>query len=380
MSNRRNKTTTQNFNKLAMECVEDYNFKNTKNMSKSKYKTEKEYQNSFDDIIKFQSKFTDTQKKSIDIVAFHNDNNDGVVSAYFAWKYLMFENKKDVKFVGLKPGKSKGVDYRVKNIVNIINGKNVLILDLDYNEETFNFMKQSSKMMMVIDDHHGGKEYNDPNAFIGKNHAAVAYTFKFFYPKENVPKVVQYVDDSDAKLFLPFIPFPDLFSSALGFRFVHNIFMPIGPNAFEKMHIFFKDDNVNFFIFLGKYFEQVKDNLKNQIAQNARIMDFQGYKVGTLNFNSPALSKPVGRQIVSNFNRDRDVINFAVLFGYEFTVSAWRVQLIDDHKQTKINLKEIAEKLGKISGHPRGAGGHVPHVGNFYWTGDIFDLFKKKNI
>lgn len=377
MSNK--KTTTQNFNKLAMECVKNYNFKSDKDISKSKYKTEKEYQNSFDDIIKFQSKFTDAQKKSIEVVIFHDDNNDGVISSYIAWKYLMLENKKDIKFIGMKPGKGQGVDFRVKNMADSIRNKNIVIFDLDYNKETLDFMKNTAKMMLVIDDHDGGIKYTDPNVFVGENHAAVAYAFKFFYPKEDVPKVVQYVDDSDAKLFLPFIPFPDLFSSALGFRVVHNVFMPIGPDAFEKLHEIFKNDNVNFFIFLGKYYEQVKDNLKNQIAQNARIMPFQGYKVGTLNFNSPALSKPVGRQIISNFNKKNNVIDFVVLFGYEFTINAWRVQLIDDHKQTKISMKEIAEKLGKIGKHSRGGSGHS-HISNFYWIGDVFDLFKKKYI
>jgi hypothetical protein len=377
--NNRKKTTGQNFNKLASNAVAKYEFKNDKNVTKSKYKTEKEYQDSFDDILKFEKEFTDKQKKDINVVIFHTDNNDGVISAYITWRYLVLENKKDVKFVGMKPAKGKGIDRRVQNIINDIKDKNVLILDLDYNNEVLDYIKNNTKEMIVIDDHHGGAPYKDSKVFVGQNHAAVAYTWKFFYPKEKVPKLVMYVDDSDAKLFLPFIPFTDLFTSALGFRFVHNIFMPAGPQSFEKMHQLFKDDNVNFFIFLGRYYEETRNYLKDQIAINAREQNFQGYKVAALNFNAPALSKPVGRQIISNFAAKGTPIDFAVLFGYEFTVGAWRVQLIDDHKQNKISMKEIAEKLGKAGGHERGGGGH-PHVGNFYWKGDIFDLFKKKYI
>ena len=378
MSNRK-KTSSANFNKLAMNCVKNYDFKNNKNVVKSKYKTIDEYQNSFDDILKFEKGFTDKQKKDINVVLFHDSNNDGAISGYFSWRYLVLENKKDVKFIGMKPAKGKGIDRRVQNIVNDIKDKNVLILDLDYNKEVLDYIKNNAKEMIVIDDHYGGETYKDPNVFVGDNHAVVAYVFKFFYPKEKVPKVAMYVDDSDAKLFLPFIPFPDLFSSALGFRFVHNIFTPIGPRAFEKMHELFKDDKINMFLFIGKFYEETRNYLKDQIAINAREQNFQGYKVAALNFNSPSLSKPVGRQIVTNFAAQGRHIDFAVLFGYEFTVQAWRVQLIDDHKQTKISMKEIAEKLGKISGHERGSGGHV-HIGNFYWKGDIFDLFKKKYI
>jgi hypothetical protein len=378
MSNK--KVTSRNFNKIAMNCVKNYDFENTKKLNKGKYKTLEDYQNSFNDILTFEKKFTDKQKKDINIVLFHDNNNDGVISAYYSWKYLVLENKKDVKFIGMKPAKGRGIDRRVQNIVNDIKNKNVLILDLDYNKEVLDYIKNNAKEMIVIDDHHGGETYKDPKVFVGENHAVVAYVFKFFYTNQKISKLAMYIDDNDAKLFLPFVSYPDLFSSALGFRFVHNIFTPIGPQAFEKMHELFKDDNVNFFIFIGSYYEQTKNYLKGQIAVNAREQNFQGYRVASLNFNSPALSKPVGRQIVTNFASQGRQIDFAVLWGYEFTVESWRVQLIDDHKQTKINLKEIAEKLGKISGHERGSGGHAPHIGNFYWKGDIFDLFKKKYI
>jgi hypothetical protein len=376
-----NKTRTQNFNKLAANAVKGYEFKNGKESSKSKYKTEAEYQKSFDDILKFEKSFTDAQKSAINLVIYHDENNDGIISAYIAWKYLVNESKKDVKFIGLKPGRGRDIDDRIKRIDREIDGKNVLILDLNYSNKTFDFIKNISKQMIVVDDHHGGEKYNDVNAFVGQNHAAVAYAWKFFYPKEAVPKIVQYVDDSDAKLFLPYIPFSNLVTSSIGFRFVHDIFRPKGSEAFEKLHELFKNDNVNFFIFLGKYYEEVKENLKYQIANNAVIRDFQGYKVGALDFNAPSLVKPVGRQIISNMNKDGHVIDFVVLFGYEFTANpgAYRVQLIDDHKQTNISMKDIAERLGRAGGHSKGGGGHQ-HVGNFYWTGDIFDLFKKKYI
>lgn len=378
---KRNKTSSYEFNKMVANAVKNYEFRNSKNISKSKYKTEKEYQDSFSDILEFQKKFTDAQKKDINVVIFHSDNNDGMVSAYIAWKYLMLDNGKDVKFLGMKPGKGQFVDSRVKGVEHIIRDKNVIILDIDHSAPTLDYIKNITKEMIVIDDHSGGMMYKDPKVFIGSSHAAVAYTFKFFYPNDKVPKIVQYVDDSDAKLFLPFIPLSDLFTSALGFRFVHNIFMSSGPQTFEKMHELFKNDNVNFLIFLGKYFEEVRNNIKDQIATNARPVNFQGYRVGVLNFNAPSLSKPVGRQIISNMNKKEKVIDFAVLWGYEYSLypPAYRVQIIDDHVQTKINMKEIAEKLGKIGGHPKSGGGHM-HVGNFYWSKDIFDLFKKQYL
>ncbi len=378
VNNKSVKTKTKNFNKLAANAVKSYEFKNGKNMTKGRYKTEKEYQDSFDDILQFQKKYSDIQKKAINVVIFHDDNNDGVISAYIAWKYLVNDNKKDVKFLPMKPHHGQNVNRRISGREDIINNGNVLILDISYGNNTFDYINKRAKSMIVIDDHVGTTRYSDPNIFVGDGHATVGYTWKFFYPKEKVPKIVQYVDDSDGKLFLPFISFSNLFSVSLGFRFVHNIFKSMGPDTFGELHELFKDDNVNFFIFVGRYFEEVRDHLKNQIAANARIQNFQGYKVGTLNMNIPSLSKNIGRQIVTNM---KDKIDFAVLFGYEFSLAdpAWRVQLIDDHMQTKIDLGKLGEKLGKIGGHNYGGGGHF-HVANFYWKNDVFDLFRKKYI
>jgi hypothetical protein len=103
--------------------------------------------------------------------------------------------------------------------------------------------------------------------------------------------------------------------------------------------------------------------------------------VGVLNFNSPALSKPVCRQIITNFRNKGIPIDFVVLWGYEYTSNGYRIQLMDDHSNSaKIDLSNIARQLGKIGGHPKGGGGHF-HDGNFYWPHnnqhDIWELFNK---
>ena len=131
--------------------------------------------------------------------------------------------------------------------------------------------------------------------------------------------------------------------------------------------------------------QEVQENLKEQIARNAQIRNFQGFKVGVLNFNAPGLSKRVGRQIISNMKKRGQHIDFAVLWGYEYTynVQAYRVQIIDDHQQTRIYMERLAKVLGKKGGHRKGGGGH-PHAGNFYWphkkNQDIWDLFTKNYL
>lgn len=369
----------KNFNKYLGNSVKKLQFNNGKNRSDPKYKTEKDYQNSFDDIIKFSEKFKN--KKDIGAIIYHDENNDGVIAAYYAWTYLYKEHGKDIDFFPLKPGHSPGVDKRVQILLPKLNGKLVLILDLSYNTETLNAIRSNSKGIILIDDHpetsHIGD--NDKNMFVSHNHAAVASTYKFFYPKNKVPKIAQYVDDSDGKLFLPFISYSNLFALTIGFRFIHNVYKLSGNKLFEELDNVLKDDNPNFFIFIGNYYDEVRENIKAQIAKNAKTANFQGYKVAVLNFNAPALSKVVGRQIITNFQNRGEKIDFAVLWGYEYTAEGYRISLIDDHKQTQINLPQIAKKLGQIGGHPIGGGGHG-HDAQFYWSKDIWMLFNKKMI
>ena len=137
-------------------------------------------------------------------------------------------------------------------------------------------------------------------------------------------------------------------------------------------------------IFVGYYYQQVIESLKNQIAINAKPAKFQGYDVAVLNFNAPGLKKQVSRQIMSNYRKKGIPIKFCVLWGYEYTNNCYDITILDDHRPTStINLGEIAFKLGIIGGAKKGGGGHL-HEAHFYWPRndkmDIWDLFSKKYI
>jgi len=376
-----NKNYTKNklntINQVLSNKVKNYKFNQLTTTSKSKYMNEKEYEKSFNnDIIKFEKTIKDIEKKKINVIIYHADNNDGVLAAYICWKYLKKDNKlSNIKFYGLKPGKSNVIDKSIENILYDLKDKYVLITDLAYNQQTLKALSNTVSKLIIIDDHPDltiqGKTY-----FAGENHSASAYIWKFFYPEEKVPKMVQYIDDSDAKLFLPFTPNSNYVALSIGFRYVHNIFKLQGDKLFEILDDVLKNDNPNFFIFIGKYYDEVRENIKSQIAINARMINFQGYRVGVLNFNAPSLTKPVGRQIITNMKKRGENIDFAVLWGYEYSLNppGYSVTIIDDHKQTKINLKELVNKLASKGGHPKGGYGHE-HDGHFYWSKNIMELF-----
>lgn len=379
-----NNSDKTNFNSIIRDCVKNKEFtQKFKFAMDPVYATKEAYDKSFMSIELFSKKFTPEQLKTIDTIVF-NENNDGYFAgaiAYHALRELGAEIKNIVK---LKPNASYKPDR------DFDRGSSVFFVDIDFSQFSLQYMLDYCKFMIVIDDHDPKmKHENFYSSWIsskGKNeHSACACTWKFFYPRENVPFVLSYVDSTDTKLYLPWVSYTHMFSEAMGFRYTHSRSPKMmekikSGKIFEELWVIMMQSNVNDLITFGNYYFEVTESLKDQIAINAQIRDFQGYKVGILNYRSPALNKKVGRQICTNL---AGKIDFAVLWAWEYTINGYGITLIDDHKQTKVDLRELGEKLKVIGGHFKGGGGRQ-HEYNLYWPRnektDIWDLLEKQLI
>ena len=387
-----------NINNILSNAIKNKNiYKTTPTeqvLSKAKFKTVEEYQADFGDIISFRKNLTKKDVDDIDMIVYHDENNDGMFSAAIAYHYLKNEVGKssdNIKLLGAKPSKGK---VFVENPEQY-NGKNVLIVDLDYSNEYLQLLSRYCKSILNIDDHKKINHKSTDKIKIFNNkpdtHSAVAFVWKFFYPKVDIPISIQLIDNSDAKLFLPFIPqgFSNNFAQAIGHRFTHNKSPEIMVKKrngllFDELWEFIAEKSIDFMIFAGYYYQEVMESLKDQIAVNAKPANFQGYNVAVLNFNAPGLKKQVARQIMTNFNKMGIPIKFCVLWGYEYTGNNYDITLLDDHRPTStLHLGEIATELGKIGGERKGGGGHQ-HQAHFYWPRndkmDIWDLFSQKFI
>ncbi len=383
-----NNSEKTNFNAIIRDCVKNKEltqiYKQTgNNKFAPKYKTKEEYDRSFTSIELFSKKFTPEQLKTIDTVVF-NENNDGFFAgaiAYHALKELGAEIKHIVK---IKPNASYKPDRDLER------GCSAIFMDVSFSEFSLKYMLNYCKYMIVIDDHEPNmKHENFYSSWVtskSKNdHAACACTWKFFYPRENVPTVITYIDSSDTKLFLPWVSYSSKFTEAVGFRYTRSRSPEIRAKTesgelFEELWKIIMQSNVNDLITFGHYYFEVTEKLKDQIAINAQIRDFQGYKVGILNYRSPALTKKIGRQICTNL---KGKIDFAVLWAWEYTMNGYGITLINDHKGSNINLKELGDKLKVIGKHPKGGDGR-PDEYNLYWPRnektDIWDLLEKQLI
>ena len=371
-------------NKEFSSYLKDYKFNNNKTQFKNEINL---YQNSFDDILDFSKSITSQKKNSINCIIYHAENSDGIMSANIAVNYLLEHKKSDILIIPTKPYSGYGgLDYRLTSHNKEFKDKNILILDLQYNKENLEHLRKLAKNLYIIDDHPVSNS-NNKSHFIGKNHATIAYTWKFFYPKKEVPLYVQIIDNDDRKLQLPFLAKYRKISSFYNYRIFHNPYLKIKfdqVSHFKYLNNAIVDDFKIISQIIGHYYEELANNIKDQVARNARKETFQGHPVYVLNYNDPVLSRMVGRQMITNAKTKGDKIDFAVLWGYEYTNQYYRVQIVEDHSgKPKYNLPKIAKTLGNIGGIRKGGGG-AGFVGNFYWPHskdkDIWDLFSKNYI
>ena len=323
------------------------------------YETQSNYNSTLNSQLKGVT-LTKTQRTDINVIWWNQRNNDGLFSATIAQNYLTEEGKGNIEFI--KTGQHSGTNklpYHVSE--SSLRDKHLLVVDLTFSHGLYEVLSKLCKSVIVIDDH-AQPITGLPNVTIitsNSGHGSCALCWKLFYPKKKIPKVLMMIDLKDSVKSAKFLPSSALLASALHFRFLENPLLKKKWNEIETYDKIWQiiDDPPQFWIIIGSYMTEVQENIKNQIAKNAQIRTFQGYKVGVLNYDDPVLYKRVARQICTNMG---DKIDFAVLWGYQYTLKCYVVHMLDHHSpNNKINLRDLATQLGKIGGHPKGGGGHL---------------------
>ena len=391
----KSKDTNKKISDCLKKCELFSNDSRTSNPKYSAYETEANYQKSFTEIEKFAKSITEKKRKSINCCIYNQNNDDGLFSAWVFYKYLVHTgNANDnITFVPLSPASGNRPDWHLEKKLDFIRGRNVIICDIAYSLVNLEIIAKEAETLYMIDDHpHTDKELKEldtisklkKNWFIGdEKHSAVAYTWKFFFPKDPVPIIVQYIDNDDRKLHLPFLFYDRLFKTYISFRITHSPYIKkfTDVDAFARLDNQIENIDKNFMLTVGYYYDELVNNLKEQIAKNASYQRFQGHNVTVLNFNDPALYKMVARQMITNAEKSGNKVDFAVLWGWEYTTNAYKVFLSEKHtgKPPRFNLPALAQRLGQKGGHHLGGKGSR-FVGNFYWPRkkgqDIWDLFE----
>ncbi len=197
---------------------------------------------------------------------------------------------------------------------------------------------------------------------------------------------MQIIDNDDRKLQLPFLADYRNLSSFYNYRVFHSPYIQLKFDKledFKHLDVIVQNDMSNIMDMIGHYYDELANNIKEQVAKNAVKGYFNGHEVALLNYNDPVLTPMVSRQIMTNFMKRGINIDFVVTWGYEYTANAYRIGFSEFHsgKPPKHNLPELAKKVGIWGGTARQGGGSR-YVGNAYVLKDkdFWSLFTRNKV
>lgn len=121
---------------------------------------------------------------------FHKNCMDGFASAWVVWK--KYQN--DCNFIPVNYGEEPPLMNPVGNVI---------IVDFSYKREILQILKNrlatSNKNLLVIDHHATAeKEIGDLSyCLFDNNHSGCVLTWKTLFPEDNVPRLLEYIEDRD---------------------------------------------------------------------------------------------------------------------------------------------------------------------------------------
>lgn len=127
---------------------------------------------------------------SVDVL-YHDSCADGFGAAWAAWKYLDDGwGNDEVRYHRVQYGRP---------MPEIPDGSTVFILDFSYDAETLEALRPRVKQLTVLDHHRSAEKElaGLPYAIFDMNRSGAVMAWEFFFPKEPVPKLLQYVQDRD---------------------------------------------------------------------------------------------------------------------------------------------------------------------------------------
>lgn len=207
------------------------------------------------------------------VVLYHADCPDGFGAAWAAWK--KFGNKADYLAVFHQQPAPKGL----KN-------KKIYLVDFCYPISEMEKLKKEAVSVVVIDHHitaNSAIKIADDYLYKNNNSGSVL-SWRYFYPKKPVPKLLLHIEDVDLWRFkLPFTR--ELTGLLESFDFDFRIWNKIAANLNNPKK--FKESVRD-----GKTILRYQKEILNHLLRQADKVKFNGYEV--LAVNSPVFNSELG--------------------------------------------------------------------------------------
>jgi len=270
------------------------------------------------------------------VVIYHGNCTDGFGAAWAAWK--KFGDKAEYTEVRLNtPPDDNFAD------------KEVYMLDFIYDERYLKDFISKNKKVVVIDHHITNKNTAKvvSEHLWDTDHSGAVLSWKYFHPDKKVPKLLEYVEDSDiGKWRLPFTN--ELWMYVDLFKFDFNIWDKLVDNFEDpiKLKEYTKAGRL-----LLKYRDKTVEKLISSLSRPVNFEGFTAYAV-----NSRAFHSEIGRRLAEKFPP------IAIIWGEE-NDGRIHVSLRSDGT---VDVSEIVVKFGG-GGHKKAAGFYVENCSKLPW-------------
>ena len=290
--------------------------------------------------------FSNKKLKSIDIdfVIYHGSCVDGFGSALAVKQFFTQNNIK------------KNITYHAGYFSNPppnVENKNVLICDFSYNKETMLDLILSSKNLLIIDHHKSAesalKDIPDENKYFDINHSGAYLTWKYFFPDDDVPLLIKYIEDNDIWIkkmpytcevssFIQSLPFEfNEYEKLLDDTYLNNTVIPVGCGMYKQNEYYIK--------------QAVKKATPKFI-----MIDNKYYFVCFL--NTSILKSEIGNKVFTEYT----LCDFSAMYSInDFKKNETIFSLRSENNRTDVSI--IASKFGG-GGHRNAAGVLVNYVCN----------------
>jgi len=315
-------------------------------------------------ILSFQtimSENKDLQPNEVDFVIFHNPCPDGMTSALIVDKYMEMQSKNKLStlmdFPSTVPVIRYGVTYYPANYNRYppdVTGKNVLMVDFSYRKnKILKMIEQSNKLLIV--DHHKSAEKEldiipDKHKIFDMTRSGAALAWLYFFPKEPMPLLIQYVEDRD--IWKKALKDTDAFST--WFSTVPMIFKEYSKYLDNKLLLTMIQTKGLIYQELNKY--KIDQTCKYIFPKFCKIRG-NYYFVGYININDPMLKSDVGNKALDIYK----YLDFSAVYSIsDYTNSTnFSLRSTDNH----VDVSSVAFKLGG-GGHRNASGVRVNRVTN----------------
>ena len=275
---------------------------------------------------------------SINVVIYHADCTDGFGAAYSAWKCLGNRAEYYPCKHGTEPPN--------------VRGKNVVILDFSFNNETTKKMIDEANQLLIIDHHKSAMvELHDiPNTHFDMTKSGAMLSWEFFHPGKEPPKFIKYIMDRD--LWTWELDYSKEFSAAFDM-------VPFEFEEFEK----FEDDSVfDDAVKRGSYILAYSKTVVKKVCEKAQQRKLNDKDV--LVVNASHWMSEIGARLAPD-------CDFALIWYWDHEAQNTKVSLRAFHDT--VDVAEIAKGFGG-GGHRKAAGFQLSKDSHIE---DIFDKPKR---